>query len=506
MIVIIDFGSQTAHLIGRRVRDIGVDVIIVEPEHALEQIRKMKPKGIILSGGPASVFEEGAPTIDKLTFNLGIPILGICYGWQLAAHLLGGKVKSSHKEYGPAILSITDSSTLLFKSIPKSSTVWVSHGTTVVECPTGFTTIGATRDVKYTAVEDKKRNIYGIQFHPEIWETEYGRHILKNFAVNICKIKLSKRNINIKHIISFIQQTVGKDKVIGAVSGGVDSTTTAALTGKAIGNQFTPIYIESGLMRKDTAQFVKKIFNKIANIEPVIINAEDSFLNKLKGVKSGEEKRKIIGKLYIELLEKEAKKRKGVKFLAQGTIYSDVIESKGTKHSDKIKSHHNVGGLPEKMKLKLLEPLRDFYKDEVKSIALSLGIPKEFIYIQKFPGPGAAIRIMGEVTKDRLAMQQHADLIVLEEMKKSGWYKKVFHSFTIATGTYSTALKGDGRAHLEVICVRILQSNEEMTATWAHPPYHILQNISSRIVNEVPQVSRVVYDITTKPPATMEWE
>lgn len=505
MIILVDFGSQTCHLIGRRLRDHGIAVTIIQPEDVISEIKKLKPKGIILSGGPASVYAKGAPTIDKKIFRLGIPILGICYGWQLTTHLLGGKVVSSHKEYGPANLTIINENTL-FSGVENNSVVWVSHGDTVVDIPKGFKYLGETEDVKAAAVADLERKIFGLQFHPEVDHTVFGNEILINFAQNICGLKISKQEINVEDIIKNIKQKVGNEKVICAVSGGVDSTVVAYLLGKAIGKNLYPIYIESGLMRIGTKEEVLEIFQKHLSIKPIIVDAKKEFLSALKGITDPEEKRKTIGRLYIELFEKEAKKFKGVKFLAQGTIYSDVIESKGTKKADKIKSHHNVGGLPDEMNLKLLEPLRDFYKDEVRLIGEKLGLPKEVVYKQVFPGPGQAIRIIGEVNEERLNRQQQADVIVVEEIRKANLYDKVYMSFAILTNTKSTAVKGDERAHLEVIAMRIIESKDVMTTVWSKVPYEILQKISSRIVNEVPGVSRVVYDITTKPPATMEWE
>lgn len=514
MIIIVDFGSQTTHLIARRFKELGVEVGIVQPENALKGINKTKVKGIILSGGPASVYGKNAPTINKKIFSFGIPILGICYGLQLTAYLLGGRVISGKKEYGPTKLRINPSASSGLKlkitnNLPKSFVAWMSHGDEVTKLPKGFRTIGSSGGVPFAFVENRNKKIYGLQFHPEVEHTEFGNQILKNF-VEICGILISKKDFDIFKMEENIKRIVGeKDYVIGAVSGGVDSTVAAALTAKAIGKRFVPIYVDNGLMREGTSRHVKKIFKQIG-IKPIVINVVGEMLKRLKKITDSEQKRKIIGNFYIEIFEREMKKLKAqklsVKYLLQGTIYSDVIESQGTKNSAKIKSHHNVGGLPKKMKLKLLEPMRNFYKDEVREIGRRLKLPEEFISKQPFPGPGFAVRIRGEVTKERLAMEKKADEIVLSELKKTEIYSQVFLSFPVMTNAFSTSVKGDGRQFGEVVALRVVDSKDIMTSNWARLPYEVLQKISSRIVNEVPGVSRVVYDITTKPPATMEWE
>ncbi len=504
MIVVVDFGSQTTHLIARRFRDLGIAAEIIDPEQAVSAIKQLKPKGIVLSGGPTSVYEQDAPTIDPTIYKLGIPILGICYGWQLTAHLLGGKVVSGHKEYGPANLKI-DQSQPPFTNVESHSQVWVSHGDTVVSLPKGFTLLAETESVHYAAAANLQMQIFGVQFHPEVEHTIHGIEILKNFATQVSGLTTKVRQLQVEPLIEHIRQTVGNNKVILALSGGVDSTVTAALLAKAIGQNLYPVYVESGLMRYGTKEEVQQICKKLG-VKPTIVNAKGLFLKSLKGIKDAELKRKIIGKLYIDVFAREAKKIKDVSWLAQGTIYSDVIESKGTKKADKIKSHHNVGGLPKDMHLKLIEPLRNFYKDEVRAIGLKLGLPADFVHKQVFPGPGQAIRIVGEVTPGRLAMQQQADQIVLDEIKKAGVYRQIYMSFPIMTNTVSIAVKGDSRQLLEVAALRVIESKDVMTTTWAKLPYELLQKISTRIVNEVPGISRVVYDITTKPPATMEWE
>ncbi len=508
MIYIVDFGSQTAHLIERRIRDLGALTRLITPDEVMAAIQNEKPHGIILSGGPASVYDSISPTLENKIFSMNIPLLAICYGMQLMMHLLGGTVVSGKKEYGPSVLVRTSDKGKLLEGIPHQSTVWMSHGDEVTALPQGFETLASTDRVEYACVANPKKGLLGMLFHPEVEHTEYGEVILKNF-VALCNTPLLKKEIDIQELEKNIRRQVGDSYVIGAVSGGVDSTVAAALTARAIGERFVPFYVDNGLMREGTTQQVKAIFKHLG-VFVDIIEVEEEMLERLKGVDEPEEKRKLIGNFYIELFEREMKKLKtegkDVQFLLQGTIYSDVIESKGTKYASKIKSHHNVAGLPQKMKLKLLEPLRNFYKDEVREIGIKLGLPDTFVYKQPFPGPGYAIRIRGEVTKERLEKEKIADRIVLEELEKAGLLRTVFISFPVLTGAFSTAVKGDGRFFGEVIALRVVESKDVMTSKWSHLPYSVLQNISTRIVNEVPGISRVVYDITTKPPATMEWE
>ncbi len=524
MLLVVDFGSQTAHLIARRLKSLGAPAKIITPEQVLAEIQKEKPQGIVLSGGPSSVYEKGAPTIDKKIFSLGIPILGICYGFQLAAHLLGGKVIAGRKEYGPAKFRIKNQESRIMKGVKKESTVWMSHGDEIIAIPKSFTLIGSTPHVPNTAAEDAKKHIYMLQFHPEVDHTEQGTKILKNF-IAISGVKLQRHTLDPKAMIEKIKNIVGNEHVIAAVSGGVDSTVAGVLVAKAIGKKFIPIFVDNGLMREGAEQILSEVFTPYG-VMPRIIHVEKEMLKKLQGITDSEEKRKIIGKMYIDVFEKEMHKlmkkpstssgsnfslskrsaSEGSVFLMQGTIFSDVIESKGSKHADKIKSHHNVGGLPKEMKLTLLEPLRELYKDEVRQLGKLLGLSKEVVWKQVFPGPGYAVRIRGEVTEERLAQEKQADMIVLEELKKAKVLDNVYMSFPIMTGATSTAVKGDGRFMGEVVALRVIESKNVMTTTWSRLSYDLLQKISSRIVNEVPKISRVVYDITTKPPATMEWE
>ncbi len=506
MIVIIDFGSQTTHLISRRLREFGASVEIILPENSLKKIKESKPEGIIFSGGPASVYEKNAPTVDPSVFEINIPILGICYGEQLIAHLLNGKViPGTKKEFGPAQLEIKYISSLLHGISPVSQ-VWMSHGDQVVEIPPGFATNAATDTIPHAAISHEKKHIYGIQFHPEVIHTQFGEQILKNF-LQICKVPVKKQSLTKKYIANMIEdikESVGNEKAICALSGGVDSSVAALLVHKAIGTRLTALYIDSGLMRHEETEILDEVFKKHYHMKVNIIHAQEIFLRNLKGIVDPEEKRKIIGKTFINVFEREAAKEHAT-FLVQGTIYPDVIESSGTKHSDKIKSHHNVGGLPDRMNLSLLEPLRTFYKDEVRTIGKILEIPKEIIERQPFPGPGLAIRIIGEVTKEKLSLLRKADVIVQEEIAKQTSHT-LWQTFAVVTGIKTTGIRGDQRAYGETIAIRAIEAKDAMSAHWARLPYDVLDTISVRIVNEIPQVNRVVYDITNKPPATMEWE
>jgi GMP synthase (glutamine-hydrolysing) len=487
-----------------------VSVEVITPDEVMVKIGKLHVTGIILSGGPASVYDLGAPTLDEKIFGLNVPILGICYGWQITAQKLNGKVVAGNREYGPTTVKISKKSPLFAYIEAKVLKVWMSHGDEVTELPIGFDYHVSSSTVKAAAVGNFERKIYGVQFHPEVEHTQEGKRILQNFVEKICGEVIKEKKINVNDVIKEVRRLVDgrgeKAKVIAAVSGGVDSTVAGAIVARAIGDRFVPVYCDNGLMRVGTREEVEKVFGDITKVKLIVIDCKQEFLTALKGVTDPEKKRIAIGNLYIKFFEAAARKEKDIAFLMQGTIYSDVIESQGSKHASKIKSHHNVGGLPAKMKLDLLEPLRNFYKDEVRELGRQLGLPTKVLSKQPFPGPGQAIRILGEVNQDRLEKQQQADQIVLEVIKQEGWYDRVFQSFSVLTGVMSTAVKGDGRSYAEVVALRIYDSSDIMTAGWTHLPYEILQKISTRIVNEVPDVSRVVYDITTKPPATMEWE
>ncbi|MCX8008624.1 MAG: glutamine-hydrolyzing GMP synthase [Patescibacteria group bacterium] len=505
MILIVDFGSQTAHLIGRRLRQLGIQTVYAYPHEAFDAIEQHKPTGIILSGSPDFVDAEKAPKIDDRIFSLGIPILGICYGWQLMSYLLGGEGKITNKEYGPETVTLHKAISIC-KNLPSKFTGIVSHGYTVTKLPPGFECIGSTEQVDFTIAVNDEQRLYGVQFHPEAQHTEYGIDILKNFAYDICHEVQIPVAIDPEAMIADIKHRVGNHQVIMAVSGGVDSTVAAFLIGKAIGNNLIPVYVDSGLMRPYTKDRVETIFTKLITANLVIVPARERFLKTLHGITDPEIKRKTIGKLYIDIFEEIAQQFPDAKFLGQGTIYSDVIESQGTKHASRIKSHHNVGGLPENMNFELIEPLRSFYKDEVRELGRKLGIPDEILNEHPFPGPGYAVYIRGEVNEKRLSQVIQVDMILVDELKRAGLYEKAFQCFPVMTGAYSTAVKGDERAFAEVVAIRIFETDDIMTGRWMDVPYQTLDKISRRIVNEVPDISRVVYDISNKPPSTITWE
>jgi GMP synthase (glutamine-hydrolysing) len=507
MIIIIDFGSQTTHLIGRRIKELGVESKIIEPEKALDIAKMQKPEGIILSGGPASVYEENAPKVGKEIFELGIPVLGICYGEQLMAHVLDGDVKPGKvKEYGPALIKVQKESEIL-KDTSIEFSVWMSHGDEVQKPPEGFEIVASTPTIPAAAIENKEKKLFAIQFHPEVVHTQFGEQILKNFLY-LCGITPSKNEIDqefVSNLIEDIKDSVENEKAICALSGGVDSSVASLLVHKAIGQNLTSIYIDSGLMRDGETDKLREVFGEHYQMNVKIIDAKKEFLGALKGVTDPEEKRKVIGKTFIEVFDKEAKKL-GAKFLVQGTIYPDVIESKGTKHSEKIKSHHNVGGLPENMRLILIEPLRQFYKDEVRKVGTILELPESITQRQPFPGPGLAVRVVGEVIERKLEILRRADKIVTEEIEKAGLQKDLWQYFAVFTGIWTTGVRGDAKVYGETIAVRAIDAKDAMSASWAKIPYEVLDKISIKIVNEIKEVNRVVYDISNKPPATMEWE
>jgi len=509
-ILVLDFGGQYCHLIGRRVREHSVYSEIVPHDITPKEIEALKEKfnvkGLILSGGPASVYEKDAPRCNPALLDLGLPVLGLCYGHQLIAQMAGGKVEpAKRREYGIANV-IIDHPAGVLKELGEKERVWMSHGDTVFALPNGYEVLAHSENTPVAAFRNKEGAIYGLQWHPEVVHTEHGTQMLRNFLFEVCKCEPNWLMEDfIKTAVKEIKGTINLGKAIVALSGGIDSSTVTALAAKALGKNLTAVFVDHGFMREGEPEFVERTFSKLG-INFVSVNAQEQFLQKLKGVSDPEEKRKIIGREFVRVFEAQAKKV-GAEYLIQGTIYPDRIESGFRKFSDKIKTHHNVAGLPTKMEFKgVVEPLRDLYKDEVRKVAEKLGLPKEIVRRQPFPGPGLAVRVTGEVTKEKVEVLQKADKIATEEIEKAGLKDSLWQYFTVLTETRSTGVKGDARAYGSTVAVRAVESREAMTASFAKIPYDVLERISTRITNEIPQVVRVVYDITHKPPATIEWE
>lgn len=508
-IIVLDYGSQYNQLISRRIREFGVFSELKSHKISAEEVRKIDPIGIVLSGGPNSVYAENAFDIDPEIFELGIPILGICYGMQLITHKLGGKVvpagEAGNREYGQSTLRLQASSNL-FTGTPDEQVVLMSHGDAVTEIPSDFHLVGLSSDCPFAAIENTDKNIYGIQFHPEVRHSEYGNDILRNFAINICGATGDWTMENFIDVeIEKIRQTVGDKKVLLGLSGGVDSSVVGVLLQRAIGDQLTCIFVDHGLLRKNEGDQVMEMLGGKFGLNIIRVDASKRFLDLLAGVSDPEKKRKIIGNEFVYVFDDEASKLKDVDFLAQGTLYTDIIES-GTETAETIKSHHNVGGLPEDMQFKLIEPLNTLFKDEVRALGTALGMPDEIVWRQPFPGPGLAIRVMGEITEEKLKTVRESDAILREEIAKAGLDRDVWQYFTVNTGVRSVGVMGDGRTYDYTIAIRAITSIDGMTADFAKLPWEVLQKISVRIVNEVDHVNRIVYDITSKPPATVEWE
>lgn len=508
-VLVLDFGSQYTQLIARRVRELGVYSEIHPYNVSFDLIRKLNPTGIILSGGPSSVYDDGAPRSTEKIYDLGVPVLGICYGLQLIADQLGGKVDSAaRREYGKALLRI-DKGDDLFAGLNGSTTVWMSHGDALSEIPAGFEPIAHTDNAPICAIRDPKRKIWGVQFHPEVVHTPDGKKILSNFLFTICKAKGDWTPASvIEKSVAEIRATVGSAHVLCALSGGVDSSVLAVLLHKAIGDQLHCVHINNGLMRKGESEQVVQTFRENFHINLTYVDASERFLAALAGVTDPEQKRKIIGKTFIDIFEAEAAKLKGdFEFLAQGTLYPDVIESTSFKGpSVTIKTHHNVGGLPEKMQFKLVEPFRELFKDEVRQIGEMLGVPKEIVTRHPFPGPGLAVRVLGEITKEKLALVREADDIFVQEIKAAGLYEQLWQAFAVILPVRSVGVMGDLRTYEYTVALRAVQSLDGMTADWASLPNELLARVSNRIINEIRGINRVVYDISSKPPATIEWE
>jgi GMP synthase (glutamine-hydrolysing) len=505
-VLVVDFGAQYAQLIARRVREAHVYSEIVPRDMPIHEMLARKPAGIIFSGGPASVHVEGAPSIDPSVYRAGVPVLGICYGAQLVAQQLGGHVaRTGIGEYGRTVLDVVAGSQL-FQELPVRQDVWMSHADSITTAPPGFSVTASTQAVPVAALEDPERAIYGVQFHPEVVHTEWGQEVLKHFLYDVCGCRPRWTMVSIiEQAVEAIQRQVGSERVICGLSGGVDSAVAAAIVHKAVGDQLTCVFVDTGLMREGEAEQVEDAFRRDFGVDLVHAKAADRFLEALDGVDDPERKRKLIGETFIRVFEEVAAELHDARFLVQGTLYPDVIES-GTRDAARIKSHHNVGGLPADMRFELVEPLRNLFKDEVRAVGEELGLPEDIVWRQPFPGPGLAVRIVGTVTPERLEILRHADAIVVEEVKKAGLHRELWQAFAVLLAIRTVGVMGDERTYAYPVIVRAVTSDDAMTADWARLPHDLLNRLSSRIINEVPGVNRVAFDITAKPPGTIEWE
>jgi GMP synthase (glutamine-hydrolysing) len=506
-VLVVDFGAQYAQLIARRVREAHVYSEIVPRTMPVADMLARRPKGIILSGGPASVHVDGAPSIDHAVFETDVPVLGICYGAQLIAQQLGGEVRRTGSgEYGRTSLALSGASSLLFGDLPAEQQVWMSHGDSIVAAPHGFAVTATSPGTPVAALEDRDRGVFGVQFHPEVVHTERGQELLKAFLFDVCGCRPAWTKVSIiEQAVAEVRGAVGSERVLCGLSGGVDSAVAAALVHKAVGDQLTCVFVDTGLLRLGEPEQVEDTFRRQFRVDLVHVKAADRFLEALDDVIDPEKKRKAIGETFIRVFEEVARDHSDARYLVQGTLYPDIIES-GTADAATIKSHHNVGGLPEEMDFELVEPLRNLFKDEVRAIGEELGLPEEIVWRQPFPGPGLAVRIVGTITPERLDVLRRADAIVVEEIKRAGLYREVWQSFAVLPAVRTVGVMGDDRTYEYPIVIRAVTSDDAMTADWARLPYDLLERISSRLINEVPGVNRVAYDITSKPPGTIEWE